>query len=46
MKRRELIKLRQNLLIGSACFNGEVFNTLRYYNEERLKQVKTSTPIH
>ena len=37
--RRELIKLRQNLLIGSACFNGEVFNTLRYYNEERLKQV-------
>ena len=37
--RRELIKHREGLLLGSACFNGEVFNTLRYYNEERLKEV-------
>ncbi len=31
-------KLRDNLLIGSACFNGEVFRTARYYNEEVLKK--------
>ena len=36
--RKELQKLRSNLIIGSACFNGEVFNTLRYYNADKLKQ--------
>ena len=37
--RREVEKLREHLLIGSACFNGDVFRTARYYNFERLKQV-------
>ena len=37
--RRELEKHRSNLFVGSACFNGEVFETARYYNDERLKEV-------
>ena len=37
--RREIEKYRSNLLIGSACFNGEVYRTARYYNEEKLKEV-------
>ena len=37
--RRVVNEYRQNLLIGSACFNGEVFATARYYNEEKLKEV-------
>ena len=37
--RREVEKLRSHLLIGSACFNGEVFRTARYYNAQRLKEV-------
>ena len=37
--RREIEKLREHLIIGSACFNGDVFRTARYYNFERLKQV-------
>ena len=36
--RREVERLRENLLIGSACFNGDVYQTERYYNEERLKE--------
>ena len=35
--RRLLQEHRTNLLIGSACFNGEIFNIARYYNDERLK---------
>ena len=31
--------LRSHLFIGSACFNGEVFRTARYYNENVLKDV-------
>jgi len=37
--RHEIEKLRGHLLLGSACFNGDVFRTARYYNFERLKQV-------
>ena len=37
--RRELEKYRSNLFVGSACFNGEVFETARYYNDDRLKEV-------
>lgn len=37
--RNEVMKLRSHLLIGSACFNGEVFRTARYYNKEKLKDV-------
>ena len=37
--RRVINEYRKNLLIGSACFNGEVYETARYYNEERLKSV-------
>ena len=37
--RREIAKLRDHLIIGSACFNGEVFRTARYYNEDALKRV-------
>lgn len=36
--RTEINKLRDNLLIGSACFNGDVYETARYYNKERLKK--------
>ena len=34
--RGEIQKHREHLLIGSACFNGEVFNAGRYYEKERL----------
>ncbi len=37
--RRELQAHRENLFVSSACFNGEVFETARYYNDERLKEV-------
>ena len=37
--RRVLEQYRKNLFIASACFNGEVFETARYYNHERLKEV-------
>ena len=37
LPRKELERLRGNLLLGSACFNGEVYETARYYNKERLK---------
>lgn len=37
--RREVERYRSHLLIGSACFNGEVFRTARYYNAQRLKEV-------
>ncbi len=36
--RSEINKFRDNLLIGSACFNGDVYETARYYNKERLKE--------
>ncbi len=37
---RELLhKLRTNLLIGSACFNGEVFNTAMRHDEDALLKV-------
>ena len=39
LPRRILQEHRENLIIGSACLNGEVFNTARYYNEEKLKEV-------
>ena len=37
--RREVEKLRENLIIGSACFNGEVFRTACNYNNDVLKKV-------
>lgn len=37
--RREINRLRSHLLIGSACFNGEVFRTAHYYNHDALKEV-------
>ena len=37
--RREIQKLREHLIIGSACFNGEVFQTAHYYNHDELKEV-------
>ncbi|MCR5505631.1 MAG: PolC-type DNA polymerase III [Bacilli bacterium] len=37
--RREINKLREHLIIGSACFNGEVFQTAHYYNHDKLKEV-------
>ena len=36
--RKEIIKLRENLLIGSACFNGEVFRNAMYYGDDVLKE--------
>ena len=37
--RNKLEELRSHLLLGSACFNGDVFRTARYYNEDTLKKV-------
>ena len=37
--RRELANLRDHLLVGSACFNGEVYDTAATRNEETLKKV-------
>ena len=34
--RRELVKYRENLIFGSACFNGEVFQTALTRGEESL----------
>lgn len=36
--RKEIEKYRKDLLLGSACFNGEVFRDARYYNMETLKE--------
>ena len=43
LPRRVLEQYRSNLLIGSACFNGEVFENARYYNSYKLKKVITKT---
>ncbi|MCQ2800576.1 MAG: PolC-type DNA polymerase III, partial [Bacilli bacterium] len=37
--RREIEKFRENLILGSACFNGEVFRTAMYYGDDVLKDV-------
>lgn len=37
--KNKLQEFRNNLFVGSACFNGEVFSTARYYNLEVLKNV-------
>ncbi|MGM9873963.1 MAG: PolC-type DNA polymerase III [Bacilli bacterium] len=37
--RKELEKHRKNLFVGSACFNGEIFRSLRYDNEEKIKDL-------
>ena len=37
--RREIENLRENLIIGSACFNGEVFRTACNYDNDYLKMV-------
>ena len=37
--RREIEKLRKDLILGSACFNGEVFRTAMYYGDDVLKDV-------
>ena len=39
LPKRILAEYRSNLLLGSACFNGEVFETVGHYNEEKLKEV-------
>ena len=36
--RHEIEKLRENLIIGSACFNGEVFRNAQYYGDDVLKE--------
>ena len=36
--RREIVKYRENLILGSACFNGEVFRNATYYGEDVLKK--------
>ena len=38
LPRSVLNQYRSNLLVGSACFNGEVFENARYYNSYRLKK--------
>lgn len=35
----KLIELRENLLLGSACFNGEVFDVASRLNKEKLDEV-------
>ena len=35
--KRELNRLRSDLIIGSACFNGEIFTYARNYSKELLK---------
>ena len=37
--RREIEERRENLLLGSACCNGEVFEIAHTRNEEQLKEV-------
>ena len=37
--RREIEKFRKDLIIGSACFNGEVFRTACNYGDDYLKIV-------
>lgn len=36
--RREIDNLRKDLIIGSACLNGEVFRSAMYYGDEALKE--------
>ena len=36
--RRIVEQYRKNLLIGSACFNGDVYRNARYYNEDMLRK--------
>ena len=36
--RRIVQQYRKNLLIGSACFNGDVYRNARYYNEDMLRK--------
>ena len=36
--RKEIEKLRENLIIGSACFNGDVFRAASNYGDDVLKQ--------
>ena len=38
LPRSVLNQYRSNLLVGSACFNGEVFESARYYNSYKLKK--------
>lgn len=37
--RRELETLRSDLLLGSSCFNGEIFRTARTESKEKLKEL-------
>ena len=39
LPRSVLSQYRSNLLIGSACLNGEVFDAAKYYNAYKLKKV-------
>ena len=36
--RRIIQQYRENLLLGSACFNGDVYRNARYYNEDMLRK--------